>query len=188
MLIEIRHHHCSDAADSLLIIVYSNVCLCMCVCMCVCVHRHSWHAKMSFGVHLRLDGKGIFVVCGVRNRKMGDDSCVFMRIFCWAFNVMEAVMEQYRLLHAAREHPKSESLKVSLLDHMGKKQPHSLMKTFSVWILNHFLLQVRNSHPRWCVEKWWCFETDSVDFRLLSFHKSSPVRSSAWYDFNQQIE
>lgn len=58
---------------------------------------------------------------------------------------------------------------------------------FGYWIL-FFLMHVWSIHPLWCVEKWRCFETDSIDFRLLSFQRSSAVRSAAWYDFNQQIE
>ena len=27
-----------------------------------------------------------------------------------------------------------------------------------------FLMHVCSIHPLWCVEKWQCFETDSIDF------------------------
>lgn len=39
-----------------------------------------------------------------------------------------------------------------------------------------------------CVSKDVVFETDSIDLSVLSFHRSSTVRSAAWYDFNQQRE
>lgn len=60
------------------------------------------------------------------------------------------------------------------------------MKSFFFYSI--FDACVQHSSSLVCGIMGECFETDSIDCRLLSFRRSSAVRSAAWYDFNQQIE